>query len=314
MKNPIQFQKGMSLGAFYARFGDDASCRRHLFELRWPTGYRCPSCGSASYCTLKARPVYQCNHCHHQSSLTSGTLFQGSKLPLSTWFLAIYLLTQRKAGVSTLDLARELGVSQNTAWKVKHKLMQAMLERESPRRLSGRVEMDDAYWGGERRGGKRGRGAPGKAPFVAAVQTTEEGHPYYLKLTALSSFRTAELSRWAIHHLAPDAAVVTDGLACFKGLQAAGCAHRAEITGGGPASVEHPSFAWVNIMLGNLKSALHGTYHAFRSKHLPRYLAEFAYRFNRRFDLPSMIDRLISVAARTPPMPYRLLTMAETHW
>jgi hypothetical protein len=107
--------------------------------------------------------------------------------------------------------------------------------------------------------------------------------------------------------------VIADGLQCFSGVADAGCEHYSIVTGGGPESVKHEEFTWVNTMLGNLKSALHGTYHAIHAKHLPRYLAEFSYRFNRRFKLEAMLPRLGHIAVRTPPMPFRLLKLAEVH-
>jgi len=245
--------------------------------------------------------------------VTAGTIFAHTKLPLSTWFLAMYLLTQTKNGVSALELSRQLGVSYNTAWSMKHKLMQVMKERDDTRPLGGLIELDDAYWGGERSGGKRGRGAEGKTPFVAAVATTEDGSPVAMRLSCVKGFSTAALTAWAAKHLEPGSTVVSDGLACFGAVTTAGCVHHPIVTGGGRASVELPAFRWVNTMLGNVKRSLDGTYHAVSAKHLPRYLAEFCYRFNRRFDLRRMIARLAYVAMRTPPMPARLLKMAEIH-
>jgi len=104
--------------------------------------------------------------------LIAGTIFAATKVPLRTWFRAMYHLTQSKQGISSIELARRLGVMQTTAWTIKHKLAQVMMERAATKRLSGRVELDDAYLGGERIGSKRGRGAPGKTSFVAAVETT----------------------------------------------------------------------------------------------------------------------------------------------
>ena len=130
---------------------------------------------------MRSRPpreVFQCNRCKKQLSLTAGTVFQDSKLPLTTWFAAVYQLTQAKGGISSVELARRLGVRQPTAWLVKHKLMRAMAAREAAKpKPSGRVEVDDAHLGGERPGGERGRGAAGKTPFVAAVETTAERSP-----------------------------------------------------------------------------------------------------------------------------------------
>jgi len=226
----------------------------------------------------------------------------------------MYLLTQSKKGMSSLELARHLGVSQNTAWAIKHKLMQVMLERDSDRKLKGRIEADDAYMGGERRNGKRGRGSENKIPFIAAVETTEEGHPRKIKLQVLSGFRKKEISRWAKAHLEADSYVVTDGLRCFAALTEAGCEHEAIVVGNDRKSIDIASFSWVNTVLGNLKNTITGTYHSAGSKHVPRYLAEFQYRFNRRYDLKGMMKRLLYSSVRTAPMPTRLLSVAENAW
>ncbi len=129
-RNTIQFQKGLGLHDFLEQYGTEDQCRQALYDLRWPTGYVCPECGNTTGCELKKRQIYQCHKCHHQTSLTAGSIFHGTKLPLRTWFLAIYLLTQRKKSISALQLSREIGVNYNTAWRLKHKLMQVMMERE----------------------------------------------------------------------------------------------------------------------------------------------------------------------------------------
>ncbi len=144
-KNPVQFQPGMSLMSFLDQYGSEQQCREALAKVRWSKGFSFQACGHTGHCHLKGRDVYQCNRCKRQVSLTSGTLFAETKLPLHTWFLAIYLLTQHKNGISALALRRQLGVSYNTAWLRKHKLMQAMIERDSDQALGGIVQMDDAY-------------------------------------------------------------------------------------------------------------------------------------------------------------------------
>ena len=179
---------------FFDRHGSEKQCREALAKARWPNEFRCPDCCHPSHCHLKRRDVYQCNRCKRQVSLTSGTVFAETKLPLHTWFLAIYLLTQHKNGISTPALRRQLGVSYNTAWLLKHKLMQAMIERDSDLALGGIVQMDDAYWGGERHGGGTGRGSPGKTPFVAAVQCSAEGHPIAMRMDAVEAFRKKVLT------------------------------------------------------------------------------------------------------------------------
>ena len=207
--------------------------------------------------------------------------------------------------------SRRLGVTQTTAWKIKHKLMQAMLERDAAFPLLGRVEMDDAYLGGRRAGAKRGRGAPAKTPIVAAVETTAEGRPVRIKLRRVKGFRKTEIAKMAARDLSPQASVVSDGLRCFTAVTTRGCTHHPIVTGSGPQAVAVPAFKWVNTTLGNLKNGLRGTYHAIRPKHVPRYLAAFQYRFNRRYRLADMIKALCQDALNTPPIPYRLLKLAE---
>ena len=129
-KNKIQFQSGYSLVELFRDYGTEEQCAEALFNLRWPDGFQCPDCGCDRYCVIKTRRLYQCNQCHRQTSLTSGTIFEQTKLPLTTWFLAIHLITQAKTGLSALSLKRQLGVSYNTAWSMKHKIMQVMKERD----------------------------------------------------------------------------------------------------------------------------------------------------------------------------------------
>lgn len=312
-KNQVQFQKGLSIFEFMQSFGTEKQCREVLFKRKWPEGFVCPHCGSQSYCTLKARALFQCNACHHQTSLTSHTIFASTKLPLTKWFLAIHLLTQAKTGLSALELKRQIGVSYNTAWQMKQKLMQVMKEADDRVPLSGIIQLDDVYWGGEKHGGKRGRGASNKKPFVAAVQVNDKGHPIRMNMNVVKGFKLTEITRWAKKHLEADSIVFSDGLACFKAVEKAQCQHNPQVTGGGYKCVENPLFQWVNTMIGNVKTSMHGSYHAINPKHLPRYLAEFCYRFNRRFNLEDMTPNFLRAAVKTPPLPYRFIKMAEDY-
>jgi ribosomal protein L37AE/L43A len=312
-RNKVQFQKGLSEAGFEALYGTEEKCRAAVIASRWPNGFECPACGDRGYCEVKTRGLFQCSTCRHQASPVAGTIFASTHLPLRLWFRAMYHMTQSKQGISSVELGRRLGVTQTTAWKIKHKLAQVMMERDATKQLSGRVELDDAYLGGERTGGKRGRGAPGKTPFVAAVETTPEGKPVQLKLRRVASFCNHAISIFAKRSLDPSCEVVSDGLACFGAVVKAGCAHTVIITGSGAAAARTPGFKWVNTALGNIKAALVGTYRAIDQKHVPRYLAEFEYRFNRRYDLAAMMPRLLWAGARTTPMPYRLLKLADVY-
>jgi len=311
-RGSVHVQKGLSEANFQKLYGTEELCRAVLLKLRWPDGFQCPVCHGRAHCVIQTRTVYQCDACRTQTSLTAGTIFANTKLELKVWFQAMYHMTQSKQGISSVELGRRLGVRQPTAWAMKYKLAQVTLEREDDesKRLIGRVEMDDAYLGGERSGGKRGRGAPGKKPFVVAVSTTSEGKPSKLKLRRVKRFTKKAIKALAEKTLDPGAHVYTDGLGCFTGIAAAGATHVPLRIGKLLNSAKMPRFKWVNTVLGNIKSAITGTYRAVRS-HANRSLAEFEYRFNRRFELASMIPRLTYAAVRTAPMPYRLLILTE---
>ena len=310
-RNKVQFQKGLSEADFLTLYGGEDACRAAVFGWRWPDGFDCPACGERGHCVLDRRALIQCNTCRTQTSLTAGTIFANTKLPLTTWFRAIYLLTQSKQGISSVELARRLGVRQTTAWTMKSKLTQVMFERDARKLLDGRVEMDDAYLGGRRSGGKSGRGAPGKTPFVASVETTDNGKPKRVQLRRVKRFTKKAIKALAGRTLKSSARVVTDGLGCFHGLKGSVVSHDRLIVAQLGHAEKLPQFKCVNTVLGNIKSAITGTYRAVR-KHADRTLAEFEWRFNRRYDLAAMIPRLAWAATRTPPMPYRLLKQAES--
>lgn len=313
--NRIQFQPGLSLAEFFERYGTEEQCAAALEEARWPDGFRCPRCEGSTYSRVRRRQhtLYQCRACRHQTSLIAGTVMQGTKLPLTTWFLAIHLISQAKTGLSSLALKRDLGVSYPTAWLIHHKVMQAMAEREASYLLDGQIQVDDAYLGGERRGGKAGRGSENKLPFVAAVSLNTDGHPLYAKLTPVAGFRLEAITEWAKTALRPGSTVYSDGLACFRAVAKAGCTHQPTVIAGRkPQDV--PEFYWINTVLGNLKTSLSGTYHAIGfQKYAARYLAAFTYRFNRRFDLRALPTRLLMAAVRCQPQPQRVIRSAELH-
>ena len=303
--NRVQFQPGLSMAEFMDRYGSDDNCEAALIESRWPKGFVCPSCGCGHSSSFRreGRLYFQCTACRHQCSVISGTIFEATKLPLSRWFLAMHLLTQSKNNVAALELQRHLGVCYKTAWLMKHKLMEVMREREDSRQLEGRVEIDDAYLGGERMGGKVGRGSENKVPFIAAVQTTPDGQPQFVCLRP-QPFTNEEVAIFAARSIAPTATVLSDGLWCFGAVQIVGAEHERVVTGGGKGSTRLPQFRAVNTFLGNLKRSLGGTYHAFDfAKYAHRYLAEAQYRFNRRFNLRSILARLLRAACLTIPTP-----------
>ena len=312
--NRVQFQPGLSMHQFMDLYGTQDKCEAALISWRWPKGHVCPSCGlaEASFSSFRrGRLLYrQCSNCNFQCSVIAGTIFEATKLPLTVWFLAMHLLTQAKTNMSMLELSRHLGVSYPSAWLMKHKLMEVMRLREDSRQLSGRVEMDDGYLGGQRSGGKTGRGSENKIPFVAAVQTTESGEAELVCLAQLP-FTNEAMTEFVNKRLVRPLTVVSDGLACFKVSAEAGVHERIVVSAGEP-SAAYARFNAVSTAQSNLKTAISGAYHSIKfAKYAHRYLAEFQYRFNRRFNLRAIFERLARVACGSLPMTRSVVRAAE---
>ena len=309
-RNSIQFQKGLSLTDFFARFGTEEQCRAELEKLRWPDGFRCPKCDGKQFSRLKKRNLLQCSKCHHQTSVKAGTIFHKSKTPLVKWFLLIYLVTQEKNGISSLSLSRKLGVKWDTAKALRSKLAEVMLKRDEDKILDGDLEMDDAYMGGKK-AGKRGRGSENKTPFIAVVEK-RENRPQRIHLRCVACFSREAIKRYAINNLSPSCSVTSDNLSCFRGVTDAGCKHFPHTTSKMDKKRKNELFKWVDTILGNIKTAISGTFHAIEERYVPRYLAEFEYRFNRRSKMADMIERLAYVSLRSAPKTYASLKLAET--
>lgn len=309
--NRVQFQAGLSLQEFLRAYHSERACERALEHAHWPHGFVCDKCQGTRASTFRRGRLryWQCRACHHQTSLVAGTAFAHTHLPLTTWFLALYLLTHTKTNMAALEMMRHLGVCYRTAWRLKHKLMQAMQAREATRKLGGLViEIDDAYLGGERNGGKRGRGSENKRPIVAAVSVNQAGHPLMAVIEPISGFTKEAMKAWFKRRVEIDTEVYSDGLGAFRAAVELGHAHTVIDAGGGRAATQVNGAKWVNTVLSNIKRALDGTYHTFRFfKYSDRYLAEAQYRFNRRFDLKAMLPRLLVAAARCKPWPEHAL-------
>ena len=225
-----------------------------------------------------------------------------TKRPLPTWFLAIHLISQAKAGLSALALRRQSAVTYPTACLPHHNIDRVMAARKSCHWLECAVQADDTYLGGEQVGGKPGRGFENKVPFVAAVSLSEKGWPRLLELKVVSGFTSDASGQWAKANLALGCAGVSDGLGCFAAVTAAGCIHQA-VVGGDRQRRDLAQFLWVNTVLGNLKTTLAGAYHSLKHReYAALYLGAFAYQFNRSLDLRGLVSRLIVDVVRCTPI------------
>src|SRR5689334_8171298 len=292
--------------SFLARFGSDEQCRGYLFEARWPDGFRCVACGHDDAYALKTKIVYECVACRKQHSLLAGTIIEQTKTGLAKWFLAIYLVTSSKGGIAATELKRQLGLgSYQTAWTWLHKLRKAML-RPDREPLAGRVEADETHVGGPRPG-KRGRGAAGKTLVGGAVEAARGGRLGRLRLAPLADASAESLEAFLAARVAKPATVTTDGWRGYLGLPAEGYDHEPINLGAtwGDAALRLPG---IHLVFSLVKRWLLGTHHgAVSEKHLPAYLDEYVFRFNRRTAtlVSHGFARLIEQAVKTRLTTYR---------
>ena len=300
------------LPSFQARFGTAEQCRAYLCRARWPDGFRCAGCGHHRAWAHKARLIEECAACGKQHSLLAGTIFEQTKTGLAKWFLAIYLVTSSKGGISAMELKRQMGFgSYQTAWTWLHKIRKAMV-RPQRAPLSARVEADETYIGGPR-AGKPGRGAGGKTKVAGAVESGRgqaRGHRLgRLRLAVVPDASAASLGRFLGQNLARPATVATDGWSGYTGLAAAGYRHEPLNLSAswGDAALRLPA---IHLVFGLAKRWLLGTHHgAVSAKHLPAYLDQFVFRFNRRTakSLSHRFARVIEQAVLTRPTTYPCL-------
>lgn len=298
------------LPSFLKRFGTDAKCRAYLVRARWPEGFRCAGCGHREAWSHKQRLIEECRSCGKQHSILAGTMFEQTKTGLSKWFLAIYLVTSSKGGISAMELQRQMGFgSYGTAWSWLHKIRRAMI-RPDREPLQSRVEVDETLVGGARPG-KTGRGADGKTVVAGAVETKPgkgRRRPLgRLRLQAIPDASAASLEGFIAAETAKPLTVATDGWAGYRSLESKGYQHEPInlSQSWGDAALRLPA---IHLVFSLAKRWLLGTHHgAVRPKHLQRYLDEFVFRFNRRKAklISHGFARLIQHAVKTPPTTYR---------
>jgi transposase-like protein len=283
-------------------FATDRACRAYLIGLRWPDGFRCPACGHDKAWTLKS-DAFKCVRCGHKTSVTAGTVFEGTRKSLVLWFRAIWWVTSQKNGASALGVKRILGLgSYETAWTWLHKLRRAMV-RPGRDRLSGSIQVDETYVGGEKPG-KRGRGAAGKTLVVIAAQEDGEATGRIrLRQVADASGPSLETAVQAM--VEPGSVVKTDGWDGYNGLDALGY-HRCIIRKTAEVG-EHP-LPLCHREAALIKRWLAGTHQgAVSHEHLSYYLDEYTFRFNRRASQyrGKLFYRLLQNAVAVEPVTYR---------
>jgi transposase-like protein len=300
-----------TLAAFHETFPDEAACWVCLRRARWPQGFACPRCGHRRSHWLAARRLEQCASCRYQASVTAGTVFHGTRVPLRIWFLALFFLGRHKQGISALQLQRDTGLgSYRTAWLLLHKIRSA-LGAKPQERLAGLVEADETYLLAPHEKDRRGGRAHSRKVLVGAVVERRGRGRARLKVLHSHTYERdlGPFVRSAIE--APRTTVRTDGLDGYRPLARAGIRHERRIQGldrsRGPRLLpaSHGVFS-------HLKAWLRGTFRGVSRRHLHAYLDEFSYRFNYRDRDPGIADLMLRDLLACPPFPYARLTAEQS--
>ena len=278
----------LSLFDFQNRFPTEEDCFNYLVSQRWPNGFVCPKCGNNKYYFISGHKRFQCTKCRHQTSVTAGTVFHKMRQPLQKLFWAVYLISTSKKGFSAMELQRKLAIKQyRTAWLLLHKIRTAMASSgKFP--LSQDVEVDETYLGGKKPG-SRGRGAKGKSLVAVAVETngTSMGRAF---LKTIDSASMKEIESFVNNHVTEGVKVTSDAFKSYNFLKNAYIHHPVVTSKNGNSDDLLPK---VHIVVANMKMWLRGTYNCLPSKYLQKYLDEFVFRFNRRWNLENIFQKLL---------------------
>lgn len=300
-----------SFGEFLAWFPTDADCRDYLSWVRWPEGFACDVCHNVGGWEL-GDGRYECASCSHRTSVTAGTIFDRTRTPLTVWFHACWAFAAAKDGISALALQRELEIgSYQTAWALLHRIRSALI-RPGREHLAGTVEVDETYFGGQEKGLAGGRAKGKKQLVVVAVEHNPRGGLGRTRLRIVPDAKAASLRPFITETIAVGTVVITDGWNGYRGIDKLGYIHdrrsqRAVKAAGGSIDGLLPG---VHRVASLAKRWLDSTHQgSFGPTHLPQYLDEYAFRFNRRksHSRGMLFYRVIELAVGHDPVRYKHL-------
>ena len=318
-------EDSMTAIEFLERYSTEDDCLDAIENFRWPKGFRCPNCDHDDGYRLKTRPLIQCSVCRHQTSMTAGTIFHKTRIPLKNWFWIIYSAAQDKGGVSSTRLAEQLGMYQKTVWNILHKIRHAMAKRDEAILLAGLIELDGMFVGSEAR--KMGRkhknstvddclGKPNmpRVTFrngrmqteVIVMVEAERWRAGSIAMRVVDSSSYQDIKEFAELRAEDNQVFKTDGFGSNYALRTVSNTHIAK-TCSGEESVE-----WLPIVhraISLVKRALLGTYHGVSPMYLQRYLDAFCFRFNRRNKPSSIASSLLRACVFAVPMTYAELKL-----
>jgi transposase-like protein len=293
MGRPRNLYREMSLLEFQNRFPDEQSCWNHVVKVRWPEGRSCPKCRKAMG-TIRTRQMFQCKKCRVQVSATAGTMFHKTRLPLRKWFWAIFLMGTTSKGVSMLYLQKQLGIKNyRTEWLLGHKIRRAMMQREDQYKLRGKVEVEQMQIGHQSQENRAKIREDRRTRFLMAIQEGQKGNPRFVKFEELESFFKEDLIRPIEKRIEKGSTLKSDGDASYLAAKEKGYQVESVVFDKEPDKAKD-HLKWIHWVSSNTERGLVSTYHGCFPKYRKAYLAEFAYRFNRRYWPHQAFDRLLT--------------------
>lgn len=290
----------MNILEFTKRFKDEESCRAYFKSYREQKGIVCPKCGCVHHYWKKNRSEWECKNCGHRTTLTSGTIMHGTKLPMLYWFIAIHLLTATKKTFSAAELQRQLGHKRyQPIWELMHKLRNAMGRRDSEYKLLGSIELDEGFFSTQYNGEeplKKGRGSQAKTKVLVMTESepaedskkTIKKSVGHIKMTVIPNLKAQTIDVEVTENIDSDASLTTDDSTSYVHFKNLVKEHTAQVIQPKDISKVLP---WVHIMISNAKRQLLDIYHSVKPEFLQNYLNEFCYKFNRRYC--DLFDRLM---------------------
>jgi hypothetical protein len=286
----------MNLLAFQEQFVTEDDCIAYLIKQRWPDGYVCEGCGSTESGYHTGHRRFQCKYCRRQKSITAGTMFHRSHTPLKEWFLAIYLMSQSKKGISCLELQQHLGACDER--RIAHMqglIRKAMGNRENHYRLTGFVHADDALFGGKHPRSEGKTGFENKIRVQVCLSVDEKSDkPKYLKMKVVPDGQQETATQTMQESVVPGSYVWSDAGRNYQGLAQAGYKHVGFLIQDKSDCDTH--FKWLNTVIANAKRFILGTHHSVSAEKMQEYLDEFCYRFNRRTFGSGIFPRALAIA------------------
>ena len=288
---------GMSLVEFQTKYGSEDACAQALYRHKWPNGYECPKCGNKSYYKNQSRrhSLLECQECGHQESPTNGTAFENTKLSLVKIFLACFFVAETKSSVSAVLLAQYVSISIKTARNLLRKLRTIMIEADSHYKLSGKIVIDEGFFGAPK-SGKRGRGTAKIKALFAVQYQPHGGHniPKFLSVVKIPDFTGSTFRAFADEKIASGSVLLTDGFSTYNSLSKN---YNVISTADTPDDETSP-LKLVHLFISNAKAMFHGTFHGLGPKRIQGYFSEFAYRFNRKESKLPVVEHLLRSCVR----------------